>query len=171
MKRILHLISIFVFTLSYFNAYGIEEGQPAPQVSGVDQDGETVNLGEAYSKGITFIFFYPKADTSGCTAQACSIRDSYETLIDIGVKVFGISYDSVADQKAFQEKYDLPYELISDKDKTVSKAFERGSWAREAYLIKDGIVIWRDLKASTKTQANDVLKALSTHGIHPIVPE
>jgi thioredoxin-dependent peroxiredoxin len=171
MKRLLFLTSIILFTMNPLNAKGIEEGQPAPQLSAVNQDGETVNLGEAFSEGLTFVFFYPKADTSGCTAQACSIRDSYETLIDIGVKVYGISYDSVASQKAFKDKNHLPYDLISDQDKAVSTAFDRGSWAREAYLIQDGIVIWRDLNASTKTQSNDVLKALSTHGITSVAPE
>ena len=163
-KHILILFTLFA-SLQFLLADGIEVGQPVPQVSGIDQNEKPVDLGKACSEGITFIFFYPKADTPGCTAQACSMRDSYEMLVHKGVKVFGISYDTPADQRAFKEKYQLPYELISDEDKTVSEAFGRGSWAREAYLIKDGTVIWRDLHAATRTQAEDVIKALKANGL------
>lgn len=165
MKKLLWIPFTLFASLQLLLADGIEVGQPVPQVSGIDQNEKPVDLGKECSEGITFIFFYPKADTPGCTAQACSMRDSYEMLVHKRVKVYGVSYDNPADQRAFKKKYHLPYELISDENKTVSKAFGRGSWAREAYLIKDGTVIWRDLHAATRTQAEDVIQALKDNGL------
>lgn len=144
----------------------LEVGAKAPAVSATDQDGKPVALGELYGKGLVLVFFYPKADTSGCTKQACSLRDAYEVLTDKGVTVVGVSTDGVAAQKAFAEKHKLPYTLIADNERTVIKAFgvpaTMGFASRQAYLIKDGVVVWRDLSASTDQQAADVLAALDT---------
>ena len=149
--------------------YGKDEvlkvGDPAPSVISIDQDGNPVDLGEVFASGTTLIYFYPKADTGGCTAQACSLRDAYEVLLEKDVTVIGVSTDSVQDQKAFAEKYHLPFLLLADTDKQVVEAFKvphaRGFAARQAYLIRDGKIIWVDLKASTKKQADDVLAVLN----------
>ncbi len=94
----------------------------------------------------------------------CSLRDANEELQKKGVKVFGVSFDTVETQKAFAEAQELPYDLIADPDGKVVKAFgvpSRGKFAsRQAYLFKDGKLVWRDLKAKTEGQAADVLKAL-----------
>jgi len=158
-------LSLFA-TMSFLNAKGIEVGSPAPEVTGINQNKEEIDLGAAFQEGITLVFFYPKADTPGCTAQACSLRESFHELVDKGVQIFGVSYDSPSDQSKFIEKYNLPFDLIADEDKTVSKVFERGGFfSREAYLIQDGEVIWRDLSASTKTQAADVKQAMTDLGL------
>jgi len=166
MKITFSLITLLI-TMNFLHAKGIEVGKPAPSsLEANNQDNEIVDLGAAFKEGITLVFFYPKADTPGCTAQACSLRDSFHELMDKKVQVFGVSYDSPEAQAKFKEKYALPFDLIADKDKSVSKAFDRGGFfSREAYLIQDGTVIWRDLKASTKTQAADVKEAMTELGL------
>ncbi|MFA5056673.1 MAG: peroxiredoxin [Opitutaceae bacterium] len=149
-------------------------GAPAPAVTGITETGEKLDLGALYPKGYTLVYFFPKADTPGCTAQGCSLRDAYQDLTDKGVTVIGVSTDDVAAQKTFKEKYHFPFTLLADKDEAVIKAFgvptmevpTLGKLAnRQAFLInREGKVVWRDLKASTKEQANDVLKALKQLG-------
>lgn len=146
------------------NAEPLEVGAEAPQVAGVDQNGTEVQLGDLYSNGYLLVYFYPRADTRGCTAQACSLRDAYEKLTDQGVKVVGVSTDTIEAQKAFAEKYSLPFTLLADPEHKVVDAFGvplRGTAAsRQAFLINDGKIVWRDLTASTEEQAQDVLAAL-----------
>jgi thioredoxin-dependent peroxiredoxin len=143
-------------------------GAKLPAVSGLDQDGQSVDLAAAGAEGWTLVYFYPKADTPGCTKQACSLRDAYAKLTDEGVRVFGVSADDVAAQKAFRKKYKLPFELIADRDKKVMDAFGvphlTGFAKRQAYLFKDGVLVWRDLAAATEKQAADVLAAIRGQG-------
>ena len=141
-------------------------GDPIPVVSAADQDGKAVNLAEAAKSGYTLVYFYPKAMTPGCTAQACSLRDAYQELQQKGVKVYGVSLDTVDAQKAFQSKESLPFELLSDTDHKITSAFgvplmKESYAARQAYLFKDGKLVWLDTKASTDKQAADVLAVLS----------
>lgn len=142
----------------------IDIGTALPTVTAKDQDGKEVKLAEAGAEGWTLVYFYPKADTPGCTKQACSIRDSYVTLTEKKVKVFGVSMDTVDAQKAFKEKYKLPFTLIADHDAKVADAFgvphALGVAKRQAFLFKDGKLSWRDLAASTEEQAADVLKEI-----------
>jgi len=141
-------------------------GAPAPEISGVDQDGKAVNFKDVYAKGPTLVYFYPKADTPGCTKQGCSIRDAWEDLKKAGVQVIGVSEDTVEAQKAFAEKYHLPHTLIADKDGKVATAFgtdfikDKPLTQRQSFLIKDGKVAWEVLKGTTtETHAKDVLAA------------
>ena len=160
-----------ILTMGILSALGLaahadplELGAKLPAVQQVDQDGKSVDLAAA-GQGYTLVYFYPKADTPGCTAQACSLRDAYAQLQEKGVKIFGVSTDKVEAQKAFQEKYKLPFTLLADHDKKVVAAFgvpaTMGFASRQAFLFKDGVLVWRDLKASTAQQAQDVLKILS----------
>jgi thioredoxin-dependent peroxiredoxin len=142
-------------------------GDPLPAVTAPDQDGKPVNLAEEGKTGYTLVYFYPKAMTPGCTAQACSLRDSYTELQQKGVKIFGVSLDSVETQKKFQVEDHLPFELLSDQDKRVTSAFGvpliKNSFAtRQAYLFKDGKLLWLDTKASTDKQAQDLLAVLGS---------
>ena len=166
MKTLLMLASLFAFFGLRAEGEPLAIGASMPDVAGIDQDGKAVALKEAAAKGYVLVYFYPKADTPGCTAQACSLRDAYTELQEKGVRVFGVSADSPEAQHKFQEKYHLPFELIADKDGKVIDAFGVpriplvGFAARQAYLFKDGVLVWRDLKASTKEQAADVLKVI-----------
>lgn len=129
-------------------------------------EGQYLALTKIYAEqAYTLVYFYPKADTPGCTAQGCSLRDSYAVLQEKGVAVIGVSIDSVKDQKAFKEKYHLPFILIADLDKKVVEAFGvpslMGHAKRQAFLIKDSKIAWTDYSASTKEQAADVLQVIA----------
>ncbi|WP_243838659.1 peroxiredoxin [Prosthecobacter fusiformis] len=145
-------------------------GQPAPQVSGINQEGKTVDFNDLYQKGPTVVFFYPKASTPGCTAQACSLRDAFADLTKEGVQVIGVSLDTVEAQKKFKTDRKLPYDLIADTEGKVLEAFKVGkvmggllSMAqRQCFLIKDSKIVWHDESASTSSQANDIKKALAS---------
>jgi peroxiredoxin Q/BCP len=112
--RLLLLAMSFSFFGLWASAKPLDVGADAPKITATNQDGAAVDLGELYKKGLVLVYFYPKADTGGCTAQACSLRDEFEVLTEKGVTVVGVSTDKVADQKAFQEKYNLPFTLIAD---------------------------------------------------------
>ncbi len=171
--------SFFIFInlaslLAFIPAQAMDEpiavGANAPILKSMDENGNSVHLGDLYGKGLVLVYFYPKADTPGCTKQACSLRDAYTTLSDLGVTVVGVSMDTAQDQLAFKEKYNLPFTLLADKSGEVVKAFgvpvrmrgENGFASRQAFLIEDGKVVWRDLKASTEEQAKDVLAVLAS---------
>lgn len=144
-------------------------GASAPLITALDQNGKPVSFGDVYAKGITLVYFYPKADTPGCTAEACSLRDAYTTLRDRDgkeIQILGVSKDKPEAQKKFQEKYQLPFTLIADQDGTVAKAFGVtlipviGLTSRQSFLIKDGKIVWSSLKAETKGAADEIQKAL-----------
>lgn len=163
---------LLLSTMSLFSslfAEPLEVGAAAPTVSAPTHEGVALNLGDVYPKGYTLVYFYPKADTPGCTAQGCSLRDSYEELGRKGVTVIGVSTDGVEAQKKFREKYNLPFTLLADTDKAVVSAFgvstTMGFASRQAFLInKEGNIVWADHRASTKKQAEDVLAALKSLG-------
>jgi peroxiredoxin Q/BCP len=108
-----------------------QPGEDAPDFSMTADDGATVSrqvqLGQRY-----ILYFYPKDDTPGCTAQACSMRDNYGLVTDAGVQVFGVSPDSVKSHVRFRAKYDLPYRLLSDPGHVVAEAY--GVWVEKKYL-------------------------------------
>jgi thioredoxin-dependent peroxiredoxin len=154
-----------LFVVNSVRADPLAVGAAAPVVSATSHTGDVVNLGELYAKEFVLVYFYPKADTPGCTSQACSLRDAFEQLTDRGVTVIGVSADDVAAQKAFREKYNLPFLLLADTEHKVIDAFgvpmRLGSFAsRQAFLIHKGKIVWCDYSASTKEQAADVLAAL-----------
>ncbi|MEO0454162.1 MAG: peroxiredoxin [Verrucomicrobiota bacterium] len=140
----------------------LKTGAALPEIEVMNEEGEKFALHESLASGWGLVYFYPKADTPGCTAQACSLRDSFETLTDKGVTVYGVSCDKPADQKAFKDKYNLPFTLIADINAKLCEAFgvpvrANAFAARQAFLFKDGKLVWVDTKASTKKQADDVL--------------
>lgn len=100
----------------------LESGDDAPDFTLENQNGETVSKAD-FAGDYLVVYFYPRADTPGCTTQACSFRDNWDTYEDAGVGVVGISDDPVADLKKFEEKYDLPFDLLSDEDGEVSTAY------------------------------------------------
>jgi peroxiredoxin Q/BCP len=162
------LLAGFAPVLSAFaRSTPLQVGDPAPTISGVTETGATLDFPDVYKQQpYTLVYFYPKADTSGCTKQGCSLRDSYEALSRKGVAVIGVSHDTVAAQKAFKEKNRFPFTLIADEKNTVIEAFGVPNIPatrlaqRQAYLIKDGKIVWTDYSASTDRQAADVLKVL-----------
>lgn len=150
-------------------ANALESGDAAPSPIAVDQDGAKVAFADIYAKGVTLVYFYPKADTPGCTAEACSLRDAYADLNASGVQVIGVSEDKTDAQKKFQLKFKLPFTLIADIDGAVANAFGvptlKGFAKRQSFIVKDGKIAWLDKSASTSKQADDVRKALAGLGV------
>ncbi|PTY00052.1 peroxiredoxin [Verrucomicrobia bacterium LW23] len=145
----------------------LKEGDPAPQVSSVDHDGKEVDLAKLYGPGFTLVYFYPKADTPGCKTQACTLRDAFTQLQSKGIVVIGVSTDKPEAQKAFRDKYQLPFTLLADFSQKVVQAFgvpaTNGIAARQSFLIKDGKVVWRNLKEVPSKQAEEVLQAVADY--------
>jgi len=104
-------------------ARGIRAGDKAPDFTLSSQSGEQVRLRDRLGQRVVVLYFYPKDDTRGCTAEACAFRDSYEVFTDAGADVIGISSDSVASHAAFADKHKLPFTLLSDKGGHVRKSY------------------------------------------------
>ena len=149
----------------------IEQGQTAPEFTLPDQDGNPVSLAD-YKGQTVVLYFYPKADTPGCTTQACGLRDTISDFNDIGVTVLGISPDPVKAVKKFHEGQGLNFTLLADEDHAVCDLY--GTWVeksmygktywgaqRSTFIIDgDGTVVHVIEKASPKTHAADVLAVL-----------
>ena len=143
-------------------------GDPAPDFTSADQQGNAVRLSEYRGKKVV-LYFYPKDDTPGCTAQSCNLRDNYADLKAAGYEVLGVSVD---DQKAHQQfitKYDLPFTLVADTDKQVVEAYdvwkEKSMYGRKfmgivrtTFLIDEqGIITDIIEKVDTKEHAKQIL--------------
>lgn len=113
-------------------------GDKVPAFSAVDQDGNTINLSD-YSGKKLIVFFYPRANTPGCTAEACNLRDNYKELQGAGYELLGVSEDSQKKQSNFKNKYEFPFPLLADEDHTVIDAF--GVWGPKKFMGRefDGI--------------------------------
>jgi peroxiredoxin Q/BCP len=111
----------------------IEEGQPAPSFALPSDTGEEISLESLRGKPIV-LYFYPKDDTPGCTAQACGIRDAWAEFQATGAVVLGVSPDGEASHAKFREKYDLPFTLLADADHAVADAY--GVWGEKTYAGK-----------------------------------
>ena len=149
----------------------LSAGDEAPNFELSDQNDRKLKLEDFRGRKL-LIYFYPKADTPGCTKQACSLRDAQEQLGDLGVDVVGISPDMPSKQKKFQDKNDLNFPLLSDQDNTIAKAY--GAWGeksmygkkyegviRSSLLIdEDGNVVETWYKVSPKDTVPKALKAL-----------
>ena len=138
----LSLLALYYF-LTFSPSSKLKLNQIAPDFALLDQDNQMRRLSD-YAGRKVVVYFYPKADTPGCTKEACSIRDGYAAYKDNNIVVLGISYDSPKDQKAFQEKYHLPFLLLSDSTKKTAKAY--GAYqsfinalfpARKTFLINE----------------------------------
>lgn len=113
-------------------------GDKVPDFSAKDQDGNTINLSDYKGKKLV-VFFYPKASTPGCTAEACNLRDNYKELQDQGFELLGVSADSEKRQSNFRNKYEFLFPLLADEDHTVINTF--GVWGPKKFMGKeyDGI--------------------------------
>lgn len=113
-------------------------GDKVPAFSSKDQDGNTVNLNDYLGKKL-IVFFYPKASTPGCTAEACNLRDNFKELQSEGYELLGVSADSEKRQANFRDKYKFPFPLLADEDHTVLNTF--GVWGSKKFMGRtyDGI--------------------------------
>ncbi|MCG5058060.1 MAG: peroxiredoxin [Limnoraphis sp. WC205] len=124
----------------------VKVGDTAPNFTLTSQTGESVSLGDFRGKTAVVLYFYPKDDTPGCTAEACAFRDSYQVFKDAGAEVIGVSSDSINDHKQFANKYNLPFVLLSDSSNKVRQLYGVPAtlWilpGRVTYVIdKQGVV-------------------------------
>ncbi|MBL7473453.1 thioredoxin-dependent thiol peroxidase [Robertkochia sediminum] len=116
----------------------LKAGDKVPAFSGVTDKGEPISLDDYKGKKLV-VFFYPKASTPGCTAEACNLRDNYKDLQDKGYELLGVSADSVKRQSNFSTKYEFPFPLVADEEKEVINAF--GVWGPKKFMGReyDGI--------------------------------
>ncbi len=116
----------------------LKAGDRAPEFSQADQDGNLHQLLDYRGKKLV-VFFYPKADTPGCTAEACDLRDNFKVLTDKGYALLGVSADSAKKQGKFRDRYKFPFPLLADEDKSVINAF--GVWGPKKFMGRtyDGI--------------------------------
>lgn len=146
----------------------LKEGDKAPAFSGTNQKGETVSLSDYKGKKLV-LYFYPKDDTPGCTAEACNLRDNYAALRKAGYEILGVSPDSAKKHEKFISKYELPFPLLADTEQTILKQY--GVWGpkqmygrtydgvyRTTFVIDEAGTIERVIsKVDTKTHAEQIL--------------
>ena len=165
LRPALALMSLFSILFGAAKADPLQVGDNAPVVAGVTDNGSTINLGDVYKKNqYTLVWFYPRALTGGCTKQGCSLRDASAELTKKGVAVVGVSNDPIEKQKEFKDVNHFPFPLVADTDRKVINAFGQvgtGAAKREAYLIKDGKIIYKDAGVTDK-QAENILNFLAT---------
>jgi peroxiredoxin Q/BCP len=147
----------------------LKKGDKAPNFSGKDQNGKTIGLQDYTGKKLV-LYFYPKDDTPGCTAEACSLRDNYQALLSKGYAVLGVSTDDEKKHQKFISKYSLPFPLLADTDHSIHELF--GTWkeksmygktymgtARTTFIIdQNGIIEEVIEKVDTKNHASQILK-------------
>ncbi len=144
-------------------------GNPAPNFSGINQNETPVSL-DSYKGKKLVLYFYPKDDTPGCTAESCDLRDNYERFLAAGYEVLGVSPDTHTKHQKFIAKYELPFDLIADTEHTVAEAY--GVWveksmygrkymgiARTTFIINEAGII-EDIieKVNTKAHSAQILK-------------
>ena len=148
----------------------LKAGDKAPEVLGVNQDGKEIRLSDFAGKKLV-LYFYPKDNTPGCTAQACSLRDGYDDLRKAGYEVLGVSADNASSHQKFIAKQNLPFQLIADTDTKLAEQF--GTWGeksmygrkymgmfRTTFIIKEHGIIERVIdpkEVNTKAHADQIL--------------
>lgn len=151
------------------NLTKLSPGDPAPGFSAPDQNGETVTLDQFKGKKLV-LYFYPKDNTPGCTAESCDLRDNYERFLNEGYEVLGVSADSQQSHQKFITKYDLPFKLISDVDKNLLKSYN--AWGeknlygkkymgiiRKTYIISEEGTIEKIIeKVQTKVHSKQIFE-------------
>ena len=143
-------------------------GDKAPDFEGKNQNNESVKLSSFIGEKVV-LYFYPRDNTPGCTAQACNLKDNFSQLSSKGYKIIGISSDSIKSHKKFEEKHALPFDLISDEDKAIHKSY--GTWieksmygrkymgtARWTFIIDENGIINNIIeKVKTKEHTDQIL--------------
>ncbi|HPD23297.1 MAG TPA: thioredoxin-dependent thiol peroxidase [Bacteroidales bacterium] len=150
----------------------LKPGDKAPYFKGITQDNKEISLDDFKGKKL-ILYFYPKDNTPGCTAEACDLRDNYEMWLSKGYSVVGISPDSVQSHFKFKEKYSLPFDLISDPEAKILKDYE--AWGeksiygkkymgvlRKTYVLNEsGVIVEIFEKVDTKAHTNQILKKIN----------
>lgn len=150
----------------------LQKGEKAPHFEGINQKGEKISL-EGFSGKQLILYFYPKDDTPGCTAEACDLNDNYQSWTDRGYEVVGVSPDSMKSHQKFVEKYGLKFSLLSDEEKVILSAY--GAWGekqmygksymgvlRKTFVIDEqGVIAEVFEKVDTKNHSDQIIKTLN----------
>ena len=149
----------------------LEKGDTAPDFKGIDQKGRSIQLSD-FKGSKLILYFYPKDNTPGCTAEACNLRDNFKMWLTKGYKILGVSPDSQLSHQKFIAKYNLPFPLIADEDKIIIKAYgawglkklygrEYGGLLRTTFVIDEkGIIEEVFTKVKTKDHTNQILETI-----------
>ncbi|MGO9526980.1 MAG: peroxiredoxin [Verrucomicrobiia bacterium] len=162
------LIGAVVTQLAAFAADMPKVGDKAPDFSVAASDGTTVHLKDYIGKGNIILYFYPKDDTTGCTKEACGLRDTFDEFKGLNATILGVSFDSVASHKAFIAKYNLPFVLLADTDKSVAKLYGVADdssrvASRVTFVIdKAGKITFVDPKVNPATHAAELRTVLNS---------
>src|ERR1700722_12731684 len=167
MKTLLLFLGAVVLAQTpVFSAEMPKVGDKAPDFSVAASNGKTVELKDFVGKGPIILYFHPKDDTKGCTAEACGIRDTMEEFKGLDATVLGVSFDSVESHKAFIEKYKLPFVLLADTDKKIAEAYgvaneDSKVASRVTFVInKAGKIAFVDPKVNPATHAAEIRTVL-----------
>jgi len=150
----------------------LKEGQKAPDFTGKNQNEKEIKLSDFKGKKLV-LYFYPKDNTSGCTAEACNLSENYKTFLDKGFEIIGVSPDSVKSHQKFIEKHNLPFDLIADEEKEILNAY--GVWGekkmygrtymgvmRTTFIINENGIIEKIIKkVKTKEHSQQIFKELN----------
>ncbi len=157
-------LSVIMLGFLWGKSMPISVGEPAPEFSLSDENGKMHSLSQYRGQKIV-VYFYPKDDTPGCTKEACGIRDEFSSFEDNQIVVFGVSYDNASSHRKFKKKFDLPFHLLSDEDKSVSKLYGAdGTFfpSRKTYLIdEDGKLLKIYDKVNVLNHAEDILRTFA----------
>lgn len=157
-------LSVIMLGFLWGKSMPISVGDPAPEFSLSDENGKMHSLSQYRGQKIV-VYFYPKDDTPGCTKEACGIRDEFSSFVDNQIVVFGVSYDNASSHRKFKKKFDLPFHLLSDEDKSVSKLYGADGMffpSRKTYLIdEDGKLLKIYDKVNVLNHAEDILRTFA----------
>ena len=168
-RVLIFALTIALLSMNSFAQTKLKIGDKAPDFTAKDQDGKQITLSSYKGKKV-ILYFYPKDQTPGCTAEACNLRDNITTLSGEGYEVLGVSTDDEASHKEFQQKYNLPFSLVADTDKSINEKY--GVWvekerdgkkymgtARVTFIIDENGIITNIIeKVDTKEHAGQILK-------------
>ena len=157
-------LSVIILGFLWGKSMPITIGDPAPDFSLPDENGQMHSLSQYRGQKVV-VYFYPKDNTPGCTKEACGIRDEYSSFQDNQIVVFGVSYDNASSHRKFKKKFEIPFHLLTDKDKSVSKSYGADGIffpSRKTYLIgEDGTLVKIYDKVNVLDHAEDILRSFA----------
>ena len=158
-------ILIPLLTMTIFFSDKPKVGDAAPNFSAVSTGNKTIKLDD-YRGSWVVLYFYPKAFTRGCTIESCGFRDNFKELTKLNVVILGVSFDNIEKQEEFKKANELPFDLISDSDKSIAKSYNSVGFAglyakRKTFLIDPkGNIAYIFEKVDTGTHPKDIIKEL-----------
>ncbi len=158
------ILTVFAFGFLWGKSMPIAIGDQAPEFLLPDENGKIHSLSQYRGQKVV-VYFYPKDDTPGCIKEACGIRDDYSSFEENQIIVFGISYDNASSHRKFKKKFDIPFHLLTDKDKSVSKLYGTNGMffpSRKTYLIdENGLLLKIYDKVNVLNHAEDILRSFA----------